>query len=326
MERPRLIQFINSDFLSDVSIRAGTDSFPAHKVVLAAGSQFFYDAFKADAAVAAVDLPAITQPFRQQLDPKAVLPSVLKFLYADQATEVLTPDILNPQSAISLYALSHALQVETLSHFLGEYLIQNVVSSQNAATCLLDGLRFKSAALTQASKETVLHSFEDLADRPVLIHLDYETFLGLIQDDSLNVHSEASVLELVLEYLKRREPTAEQAEAEFSPLEELQKYELLKAVRWGFLKHNVLLEASTNPLLRAAKDMVIEGLSTQLSSLDATQHVYEINRNPRRQNAEPSFYRQPGLAVGRSALSPPESRMRIRDEEEDLHWAVNVMK
>lgn len=65
-------------------------------------------------------------------------------------------------------------------------------------------------------------------------------------------------------------------------LTKVQKIELLKAIRYGFLHHEELLSMASNPLFELAKNFIVEGLSAKLESYDNLKSKgLQINIEPR---------------------------------------------
>jgi hypothetical protein len=66
-------------------------------------------------------------------------------------------------------------------------------------------------------------------------------------------------------------------------LTDIDKLSILNTVRFPYLTHEELLEAAQDPLVQPAKDLILEGLSVQLSKLQSpgSKYSYRVKHAPR---------------------------------------------
>lgn len=61
-----------------------------------------------------------------------------------------------------------------------------------------------------------------------------------------------------------------------------EKVNLFQAIRWGFLKHQELLQLRQNEIFELAKNLIVEGLSVRLDPHEvAAKEDISLNMHPR---------------------------------------------
>jgi len=299
-----LLSFLENNFLCDVTLKVEESTFFCHKVVLAAGSKYFYKKFEEN-SLDTLEVPAPVTPKFPSLSPSKVFPTVLKYLYADQRQDVLDSEALNSSTAFALFALANSLEIPSLLNFVGKFIAEEVLNDENGADVLYEGIKFGSEVLMQAAFQRVIDTFDNIASRPSgvesLVQLPFGSILEVFESSELNTSKEGKVYEVVCRYIQKRDELPEEAKEELKeeakeelkdPLKALEitklsdseKLQLLQTIKWPYLSHEELLKASTNPVISIAKDLIVEGLSIQLSSLDKTNtsHSYKVSKVPRK--------------------------------------------
>jgi len=321
MRSLRLMTFVNQAFLADCTLTT-TDGkeFKGHKVVLAAASSYFYRVLRTGEAKDKYAIPDPLLPkYSSVLRPSDVFPTVLRYVYSNQNPEVLSEDSLNKTTAFLLFSLAHVLEISSLVEHVGQYISEQVLTDANGPEILYEGVKYGSVVLTEQAMTKTVGSFGDLVRSQkgldTLVSLPVDIVRECVERNDLSTPNEGLVFGFICSYIQRREgipvpelePSAEPgkappAEAKKDPpapmtiqqlaedrlglkhLSPEDKLSLLSCVRYPFLSHTELLQAASNSLVAVAKDLILEGLSVQLSSRSGPEvpsYTYRVNRTPR---------------------------------------------
>ena len=273
-----LLKFCNNKFLSDVTIKVEDIAYKAHKVVLAAASVYYYRIFENENKNE-VAFPPYVEPKFSSILPKQIFENILKFMYSDQHPEILS-EFINADTANAYLACGYSLGIQSLTEISCDYIIDHLLTPENSANYLLEGIKFYSDQLIQAASTSVLTHFQELAKNPknseILENLPYKIILDMISSDDLKVDSEKIVYDFLCGYINTNDPQ----KLKFN---EQETFELFSKVRWPFLSHNELLEAAGNTKIGICKDMVLEGLSVQLAEHNKPKdYVYKVIKTARK--------------------------------------------
>eukprot|EP00743_Colponemidia_sp_Colp-15_P011212 GILK01012475.1.p1 GENE.GILK01012475.1~~GILK01012475.1.p1 ORF type:complete len:714 (+),score=102.50 GILK01012475.1:44-2143(+) len=229
-----------------------------------------------------------------------VLRIILEYVYANQDPLAIASEqrnLINDESMGPLLAYAHALGIPSLCELVGHYIAErHVHPDKSVVEYLLVALRYDVAALKERCIKMILGNFNSLADMDdgvqLLSLLPLDTFVSIVNEDQLNVTSESVVFFVVKEYLKKRTglltlaeeekrqadqtsktPSDGSVKADTKPaadplrprgLTQEEKIRLLSCVRFAFLTHHQLLEAKSDRLVDAARDMILDGISVRL--------------------------------------------------------------
>lgn len=310
--RNGLISFVNQDFLSDFTLTSQAQSFKVHKVVLASGSLFFYKKFRSAEVQDSLELPEpIPAKVQSIFRPYDMFETVLKYLYSNQDPKILTSELLNKNVAFQIFSIAHILEINSLVELVSEFIAQNLLEDGNGPEILYEGIKYSNETLCKAAEESIVRNFESLIRNMQslegLLNIPLEYVIQIANSDELHVANESLVYGFVCSYLQKREniPVIEEAKVaddeskpqltphdiakqrlEIKRLTEEEKLSLLVCVRYPFLSHNELLQAACNSLVSVAKDLILEGLSVQLSALDKSKspqaYSYRVVQTPRK--------------------------------------------
>lgn len=269
-----LLKFVNNKYLSDVTLKVEDSAFKAHKVVLAGSSDYFFRLFENDSKTE-VTFPPYIEPKFNSVPVKSLIENVLAYMYSDQDSETVN-DKINEQTANTFMAISYSLGISTLLEISVEYIIDHLLCGKNSVDYLLEGIKFYSQTLIDASTNQIIHNFQELVkDAEVLgkfLLLPVKNILFILSSDDLKVDDEKTVFETV-SFL---------AFNEASKIKEEDAIELFKKIRWPFLTHSDLLLAAANPKMSAFKDLILEGISVQLSEhIKPKDYEYKVIKIPR---------------------------------------------
>ena len=132
-------------------------------------------------------------------------------------------------NVLSLLSLGHSLGIEKLCQALEDVLISDKYLTKDSATRLLHvGIRFGRDKLKKAAQDLVIDNFEAIQAAQVpapanpdgkkdpkpeelkpgftLSTLPFDSFLAILQSDSLQVSQESLVFKAIEDYLALREP------------------------------------------------------------------------------------------------------------------------
>ncbi|XP_067102951.1 kelch repeat and BTB domain-containing protein 3 [Osmerus mordax] len=182
-----LRSFRERGLLFDFTIRVQDQSFPCHRCVLAASSDFFRAMFEVN--MRERDDGSVTLGNQS---PEAVS-SFLDFAYSGETT-------ITNGNVDMLFQLASFLQVSTLSRACGDFLIETLDLS-NCLTLrdLAEG--YGSASLLQRANEFVVENFLDLSLTPDFLEMQVDVLGRCLQADALSVPSEEAAVMSLLKWI-----------------------------------------------------------------------------------------------------------------------------
>ena len=307
------LQFVLNEFLSDCLLKVEDKTFPAHKVVLASNSVYFCELFK-KSSEASVQIPDIKLAWPEGKKVVEVFNDFLVYLYSGLEENSIV-ERLDASSAFTLLAIALALDIPVLQEVAEKFIVIDVLNLENAAMVLKEGTSLASSSLVMACCNLITQHFEVFVTDPDLkrglLELTVENLRLILTSDDLSITSELTVYQFVCFYIENRQKDQQ--------LEENKKLELLKMIRWGHLSHKHLMASASNPSLAIAKDLVLEGLSAQLSNHESTEYEYKIQIVPRKTLQK--FFPSKSL----SNLRPPDKDVGRRLKEEDRQRSVKTL-
>ncbi|OMJ66294.1 hypothetical protein SteCoe_36908 [Stentor coeruleus] len=270
--------FCNNPFLSDCQIIIESAQFPAHKIVLAAYSEYFNNLFKANNENT-LTLPELIHPKFSSKEPKDIFPHVLKYLYNNQNQDSIA-EFLDSSMIFMFLSLSQSLLIKNLKELSEKYIIYDILSPTSAIDVLNEGLHFNNNLLVNESIKIIVKHFEDISQSDDLKNklnlLPYNIIKDILSSSDLKISQETIAYNFLCAYL-----TSKETQGEDQKITEEQKLDLLKIIRWSHLSHSELLKAASNPLISSSKDLILEGLSAQLSQHEEGNFTYRIPIEPR---------------------------------------------
>ncbi|XP_073474522.1 kelch-like protein 25 [Aquarana catesbeiana] len=174
---------------TDVTLWAGDRSFPCHRVVLAACSQYF-EAMFSNGLRETLDN---TVNFHDSLHPE-VLELLLDFAYSSKI-------IINEENAESLLEAGDMLQFHDVRDAAAEFLEKNLYPSNCLGMLMLSDAH-QCRRLYELSLRMCLANFETLHRTEEFINLSKEILLDLVSSDELEIEDEQVVFNVVLQWVK----------------------------------------------------------------------------------------------------------------------------
>lgn len=225
---PNLFQFYNNELLTDCLVlnKVSSKEYLAHRIVLAAGSKFFYhmlippqvETLTQKDNKLVLEIPdKIDSHF--SLDDDSVVPVLLKYLYSNQNTEAIKSEFTN-KNVFQLMALSHSLGVISLTNCLGEYVTKNILTEENCGRIFYESIVYDNETLKNDCLSILKKNFnkisKNLNEFQIILDLPIDTFKQLITSDDLVLTSEKEICDIALNYIKIRKniskPIAENPE------------------------------------------------------------------------------------------------------------------
>uniref|UniRef100_A0A1A8P3Y5 Kelch repeat and BTB (POZ) domain containing 3 n=1 Tax=Nothobranchius rachovii TaxID=451742 RepID=A0A1A8P3Y5_9TELE len=186
-----LRSFRERGLLFDFIIRVQEQSFPCHRCVLAACSDFFRAMFEVDMRECGDGSVTLHQC------PVAVA-SFLDFAYSGET-------LINDGNVDMLFQISSFLQVSILSRACSDFLIGSMDLS-NCLSLLSLGEAYGSASLLHNANEFVVQNFYDLSKTQEFLDMQKNILEACLKSDALNVPSEEAVIMALLRWIRQDLP------------------------------------------------------------------------------------------------------------------------
>ncbi len=223
-ESQSLFLFYNNEVLSDCVVLNKTTNkeYLAHKVILAAGSKYFYHHLippQSEALEQKDNKPILDLPDKLNskfvLDDDSVFPLLLKFLYSNQNQETIKSEFTN-NNVFQLMALSHSLGVTKLTNLIGEYITKNILTEDNCGRIFYEAIVYENENLMTDCLNILKRHFhkvcKNLNEFQIIIDLPLDVFKKLITADDLVVNSEKEICDVVINYIKARKNIVQEGE------------------------------------------------------------------------------------------------------------------
>lgn len=121
----------------------------------------------------------------------------------------LSPPI-TPQNCLIFYTVASSLKMRVLEQLLLEYINQYLLTPTSSCAIYLESSKFAIPELRDHALEIISQNFGkiyiDEQQKKYLLRLNFEYFKNLISRNDLWVDSEDKILDLVIAYMKEREP------------------------------------------------------------------------------------------------------------------------
>uniref|UniRef100_A0A3Q3DHN3 Kelch repeat and BTB domain containing 3 n=1 Tax=Hippocampus comes TaxID=109280 RepID=A0A3Q3DHN3_HIPCM len=187
-----LRSFRERGLLFDFTIKVQEHSFPCHRCVLAACSDFFRAMF--EAAMRECDDGSVTL-CNQSL---AVVDSFLDFAYSGEI-------LITEGNVDSLFQLASFLQVSVLSKACSDFLL-GMIDLGNCLSLLALAEAYGSDSLLQSAMDFVVQNFQDLSNTQDFLDMQVNVLEDCLRSDALCVPSEEAVVMSLLKWIHRDIP------------------------------------------------------------------------------------------------------------------------
>ncbi|XP_068612789.1 kelch repeat and BTB domain-containing protein 3 [Brachionichthys hirsutus] len=184
-----LKSFRERGLMFDFTIVVQGRTFPCHRCVLAACSDFFSAMFEVDMR----ERGAGSVTLENQC-PVAV-GSFLDFAYSGET-------LITDGNIDTLFQLASFLQVSVLSRACGDFLI-GTLDLPNCLSLLSLAEAYGSASLLRTANEFVIQNFSDLSKTPDFLDMQVNVLEACLRSDALNVPSEEDVVTSLLKWVRR---------------------------------------------------------------------------------------------------------------------------
>ena len=191
-------QFRNESQFIDVRLKVGEDIFPAHRIVLAASSNYFYAMFTDGMKESSLEVI--------ELKDESISPDVFKIIL----DFIYTGDLLvNEESVSKVLAAADHLQVASAVHQCCNFLLTEFVKIRFdfETYCRIweIALSYGLKDLQDAAECAVAKMYTDVCERrEFLTHIGGNQLVSLLSRDDLNAPSETFVFKSVMQWIKHK--------------------------------------------------------------------------------------------------------------------------
>jgi len=208
-------KFFQNEFLSDCTLEnlePAPTTYKAHKLVLAANSEFFSKYFhenKLEGQAPKVTLPKFIVSSLIDAKQQDIFAKVLEFFYSAQTSADLAKLGLNKENAFAFLNQFTALQVQKGVHLAEEFVQKELITPKNCADCLFDAVKSDNKPLKEKCVETLVPIFPEIVNdskqKLRFLSLPLEVFKEILSKDNLVVQNENVLLNLVVDYIQMKE-------------------------------------------------------------------------------------------------------------------------
>ncbi|XP_072318005.1 kelch repeat and BTB domain-containing protein 3 [Eucyclogobius newberryi] len=183
-----LRSFRQQGLLFDFTINVQDQSFPCHRCVLAAASDFFRAMFEVDMRERGDGSVTLTN------QSPAAVSTFLDFAYSGEA-------FINDTNVDMIFQIASFLQVSVLSKACGDFLIETM-DLTNIILLLSLAEAYGSASLLQSANDFVIENFYDLSQNKDFLDMQVNVLETCLRSDLLNVPSEENLVMSVLRWIR----------------------------------------------------------------------------------------------------------------------------
>ncbi|XP_029026399.1 kelch repeat and BTB domain-containing protein 3 [Betta splendens] len=187
-----LQSFREQGLLFDFTIKVQEHSFPCHRCVLAACSDFFRAMFEVDMRERGDGSVTLSNQC------PAAVESFLNFAYSGEA-------LITDGNVDMLFQLASFLQVSVLSRACSDFLI-GTMDLSNCLSLLSLAEAYGSASLLQSANEFVVRNFSDLSKTADFLDMQVNVLEACLRSDALNVSSEEAAVTSLLRWIRHDLP------------------------------------------------------------------------------------------------------------------------
>ena len=191
-------KYREEDHLIDVRLKVDEDIFPAHRVVLAANSEYFYAMF--------TDRMKESNQEVIELKDESVTPDILKIVI----DFIYTGDLhITEENVFEVLAAADHLQVTNVvrqcCHFLLTEVVQLRFDVQTYCRVWIMADRHGLKDLQETAEHIMASMFNDICEsEEFLSNIGADPFLSLLSRDDLSAPSETFVFESVMQWIKHK--------------------------------------------------------------------------------------------------------------------------
>ncbi|XP_022803373.1 kelch-like protein 26 [Stylophora pistillata] len=189
-------QFRDEEQFTDVPLKVGEDIFPAHRIVLAANSDYFYAMFTDGMKEASQEVI--------ELKDESILSDILNIILDSIYTGTLQ---VNEENVFEVLAAADHLQVTTVVQQCCDFLLTKFVKlrfdfetySRIWEIAHSHGLK----GLKEATESEMAKKYKDVCEsEEFLAHIGGDQLLSLLSRDDLNAPSETFIFQSVMRWIK----------------------------------------------------------------------------------------------------------------------------
>ena len=235
----------------DVVLKVQEDSFPSHRLVLAASSMYFERMFTngmCEEKAAEITLNQVTSCAIKQL---------LEFAYTSKLH-------LSTDHVLEIFEASDMLQFTGARKFCEQFL-HDQVDCSNCLTFMVYADAFSSESLYTKAKQCAAVTFKDQIAKEVYFRLPLTHLISLLSDDSVSLAYEEHVYDAMIAWIMFDLPQRKQ----FVP-------ELFRCIRLNYVSRWFLIEKISKDALLAEFPAAQSLISSAKDQLLAQGHTYEI--------------------------------------------------
>ena len=163
----------------------------AHRIVLCAGSPFFYNALNSDMKEKEEGVIQLEETS------KAVMEDVLEFLYTGHVN-------INERNAYDLFAKADYLLIPNLKVLSGEVILRSL-SLSNCVMNYYFAMKYQWEELQKASRDFIHSNFIAVADSEDFLNFNRKQVEEWISSDEIIMKGEEEVFEVVMKWIKSGE-------------------------------------------------------------------------------------------------------------------------
>ena len=252
-----------TDTLCDITIKVGSTSFRAHKVILSSASPYFHAMFTSTMKEGTADIIEL-----HDLDPDSIS-LLLDFIYTSKI-QILEENVQRLLPASNLLQLTNVR--DACCNFL-----QQQLHPCNALGILLFADAHDCRELVTTAEAYVIQNFVNVAQTEEFVSLSYDRIKFFLESDELVVNEESVVYNALVNWVKHDQETRKEYIAQ-----------LLSYVRMPLLPREFLmLTVESEDLIKSnsqCKDLLIEAMKYHL--MPEMRRYLQTNRTKPRSTGE----------------------------------------
>ena len=228
----------------------------AHRIVLCAGSPFFYNALNSDMKEKREGV------IRLEETSKAVMEDVLEYLYTGHVD-------INEENVYDLMPSADFLLISSLRTLCGNA-IRRTLSFSNCMMAYHLAIKHQLITLGKDIKTFILNNFEEVTKTEGFLNLSVEQVEEFISSDEIIVEGEEKVFEIIMRWAARDESRKQQ-----------NLVELFGHIRWAYVSYNYLFQVILqHPLVRENSECTAFVLDAMKKAFDGTEDCF-FSQSPR---------------------------------------------
>lgn len=198
-----------SDFTIELPASLGGVKIPAHRIILASNSQFFYSMFEAEPQISEYKTPIPVNSVNGETTGDFIN-AILRFGYSQQTLNGLIESGLKESNAFRFYSAANILDFSTAKGLIRNFIEQRNFSDDNVITSLYESIKFEEREWVFLLIKMISMNFNAYVkdsgnSREKLVTLPFEHIKALLLRDDLYVENEDLVFSLVVDYIRFRE-------------------------------------------------------------------------------------------------------------------------